>query len=333
VTEKSLAAGKPSDVTPGTYFRVQLGGITGHKDFARDTGLLIKPSEAVALSAAMIRVFSENGDRTNRKKARLKYLLEKWGVQKFLDESAKKLAFPLVYQPLEICESHHPVEKHGWIGVRRQSQHGLFSIGIGVPVGRMMPKQMHALADIAANYGKGELRLTVWQNVIVPHIPEAFVGSVKRSIQRMGFFTEATFAIGGVVACTGSFGCKYAAADTKSHANSLIKSLAKKKAPESPVNIHLTGCPHSCAQHYCGDIGFVGAKLADGSEGYHVVLGGGMDNEQGIGREIFRGVRAGEVNTLVEKILSVYSARHEAGESFVQWTRKHTEGQVQEMLS
>jgi ferredoxin-nitrite reductase len=63
------------------------------------------------------------------------------------------------------------------------------------------------------------------------------------------------------------------------------------------------------------------------------VLGGGMDNEQGIGREIFRGVRAGEVNALVEKILSVYSERHEAGESFVQWTRKHTEGQVQDMLS
>src|SRR5206468_1207591 len=76
VTEESLrAAGVDADtVAPGIYFRVQLGGISGHGDFARDTGLLIRPSEAVAVSAAMIRVFAESGDRTNRKKSRLKYV-------------------------------------------------------------------------------------------------------------------------------------------------------------------------------------------------------------------------------------------------------------------
>src|SRR5690606_8066697 len=82
-------------IEPGVYFRVQLGGITGHKDFARDTGLLIKPDQALPLAAAMVRVFAENGDRTNRKKARLKYLLEKWGDDKFVEESGKRVAFPL----------------------------------------------------------------------------------------------------------------------------------------------------------------------------------------------------------------------------------------------
>ena len=148
---------------PGIYFRIQLGGISGHLDFARDTGLLIKPSEAVAVSAAMIRVFAENGDRTNRKKARLKYLLDKWGFDKFIDETQKKLAFPLIKAPTEVAEPTRSTIKHGWIGAYKQAQKNLSSLGLGISVGRLSPKQMRLLADIAANYGKGELRLTVWQ--------------------------------------------------------------------------------------------------------------------------------------------------------------------------
>ncbi|MFH1497690.1 MAG: NirA family protein [Verrucomicrobiota bacterium] len=340
VTDESLAKANlrpadlgPSPALPGIYFRVMLGGISGHGDFARDTGLLIKPSEAVAVAAAMIRVFAENGDRTNRKKARLKYLLEKWGFEKFIDESAKRLAFPLGRLPLENCQPRRPVRKHAWLGVNKQSQRGLYSIGIGVPVGRLSPKQMHALADLAANFGTGELRLSAWQNVIIPHIPEAFVNTVERSIHRLGFTTEPNLLTGGIIACTGSRGCKYAAADTKAHAVALIKHLGKRPETDCAFNIHFTGCPHSCAQHYCGDIGFVGAKLQDGSEGYHLVVGGGMDDEQGIGRELFRGVRAEEVNTTVTRLIDTFEQKRSLGETFVQWTRRHSLKELQEMLS
>jgi ferredoxin-nitrite reductase len=225
------------------------------------------------------------------------------------------------------------MEKHAWLGARRQAQRGLNSLGVGIPVGRMSAKQMHALADLATNYGRGELRLTVWQNLLIPHVPDAFLATLTRSVQRLGFFTAASFATGGIIACTGSKGCKYAAADTKGHALALMKFLEPRPAPGAPVNIHFTGCPHSCAQHYCGDIGLIGAKLADGDEGYHVVLGGGMDHEQGIAREIFRGVRAGEVNTLVEKILATYEARKQRGETFAAWTRRHSVKELQEFLS
>jgi ferredoxin-nitrite reductase len=323
----------PPTPEPGIYFRVQLGGITGHKDFAKDTGLHVKPSEAVAIAVAMIRVFAENGNRTDRKKARLKYLLESWGVEKFLAETAKKLAFPLTYSPLETCEPRRPVEKHAWLGARKQAQRGLNSLGIGVPVGRVSAKQMHALADLATHYGKGELRLTVWQNLLIPHVADAFVETLRRSVQRIGFFTEASSAAGGIIACTGSKGCKYAAADTKAHALALFRHLEGRVTVGSPVNLHFTGCPNSCAQHYCGDIGFVGAKLADGTEGYHVVLGGGMDHEQGIAREIFRGVRATEVNALVEKVLVTYEAKKNRGETFVAWSRRHSVKELQEFLS
>ena len=336
VSEKSLSAVEAgtSRPAPGVYFRVQLGGITGHGDFGRDSGILVPPSECVAVAAAMIRVFNEHGDRTNRKKARFKYLLEKWGLEKFLAETQKKLAFPLVSLPLAGCEPGRPALKHGWVGVTKQAQRGLNCVGAGVPVGRLSAKQMHRLADLAAHYGKGELRLTVWQNVLIPHIPDAFVETVARSVRRIGFHTEASSVISGIVACTGNKGCKYSSTDTKSHAVALAKALVERRVNVAmPVNLHFTGCPHSCAQHYCGDIGFLGAKLSSGGEGYHIVLGGGMGHEQGIAREIFRGVAAAELPALVEKILRAYEAGRNAGEPFAAWTRRHTVGQLQELLS
>lgn len=336
VTTASLAALEPQPAAlpaPGVYFRVQLGGITGHKDFARDTGLLVKPAEAVAVAAAMVRVFNEHGCRTDRKKARLKYLLEAWGFEKFIAETEKKLAFPLVRLPLAGCEPRRPYLKHGWLGVYRQAQTGLNSIGVGIPVGRLTARQMHTLADLATSYGRGELRLTVWENLIIPHIPDAFVETARRSIERLGFTTKADNLTTGIISCTGNKGCKYSSTDTKGHAIALGKRLGGKVSPSSPINLHFTGCPNSCAQHYCGDIGFLGTKLADGGEGYHVVLGGGMGNEQGIAREIFRGIRAEEVPGLVEKIVGVFEARKLPGETFVAWTRRHSVKELQELLS
>ena len=318
----------------GVYFRVLLGGISGHQDFARDTGVLIKPAEATAVSAAMVRVFVEHGDRTNRKKARLKYLLDKWGFERFLDEVQKKLSFPLLRVPASACEPRKPLIKHGWIGAYKQAQRGFSSIGVGIPVGRMSAKQMHGLATLAANFGKSELRLTVWQNVIIPHIPHALVPSACRQLQQLGFTTEASSTTSGIVACTGSRGCKYAAADTKGVAANLAKHFERSGlVVEQPVNIHFTGCAHSCAQHYCGDIGLIGAKQPDGGDGFHIVLGGGMDLEQGIAREVFRGVRAEEVPALTEKILLAYNERKASGETFVQWTRRHSTKELQEFLS
>ena len=329
--DSQLSASVPA---AGVYFRVQLGGISGHQDFARDTGLLIKPSEAVAVTAAMIRVFAEHGDRSNRKKSRLKYVLDAWGFEKFIAETQKKLAFPLGRLALEACEPRRPVIKHGWVGTYKQAQHGFNSIGFTVPAGRLKARQMHHLAELAQRHGQGELRLTVWQNIILPHIPDADVAEVVRQLHHLGFTTEANSLTSGIIACTGNQGCKYSSADTKAHALATSHHLAScDLALEQPVNLHFTGCAHSCAQHYCGDLGFISTKLPDGGEGYHVVIGGGMDQEQGIGKEIFRGVRATEVPSLVEKILRTYGVRRTSGETFVQWSRRHSIKELQEFFS
>ena len=143
----------------------------------------------------------------------------------------------------------------------------------------MTTRQMRRLADIAANYASGQLRLTPWQNVLIADVPDAFVETIKRQVVRIGFHYEATNVLGGLVACTGNTGCKYAAADTKGHAVALGEHLNKRLQLDQPINIHLTGCPHSCAQHYIGDIGLQGVKVNVASasvEGYNIVFGGGL---------------------------------------------------------
>jgi ferredoxin-nitrite reductase len=313
-------------------FRVGLAGITGHRQFALPTDLFVTPEQCVAVAAAMVRVFNENGDRTNRKKARLKYLIDRWGVEKFLEETQRRLAFPLERLPREALEARRPVLPHGHIGVYRAKQAGMNYVGVVVPVGRLPVDQMRALARLAEAHGSGEVRLTVWQNAIIPHVPDGQVEALRRGLSAAGLDCETSAVQGGLVACTGRRGCKYAATDTKAHAVALGRHLRDRVALDHPVNIHFTGCPHSCAQHYIGDIGLVGAKVGD-DEGYHVCVGGGSDQAQAVGRELFRSVRAAEVPVLVERMLKEYLARRVGNETFHEFAQRHEAGALQEMCS
>ncbi len=321
-------------VPAGVYFRVELAGITGHQQFARDAGIVVRPSECVAVGAAIIRVFNEHGNRTDRKKARLKYLIDEWGIEKFVRHVEEKLAFPLTYLPKSECMSRHPAVLHGHTGVYKQAQPGKNYIGVAIPVGRMKCRQMRRLADLAENYGSGDLRLTVWQNLVLPGISDAFVETVKRNLVRLGFHYQASSLAGGLIACTGNTGCKWSSTNTKGHALELVRTLERKLTLDLPINIHLTGCPNSCAQHYMGDIGLLGAKVGpNAAEGYHVFVGGGFGEAQGVGREIFHGIPFSELPLLLERVLRVYLARRRRGEAFVDFTRRHEVKELQEMFS
>ncbi|WP_264500821.1 NirA family protein [Luteolibacter flavescens] len=323
-------------IAPGIYFRMQLCGITGHQQFATDCGVLLTPAETIPVAAALIRVFIEHGDRTNRKRARLKYLVDDWGIPRTLAATQEKLAFPLRHLPLESCEPPAPKDKQGYLGIHPQKD-GKHYIGICTPVGRMTVSQMLALADVADHFGRGEIRLTVWQNLIIPGVAEEDLQAALTAIQATGLDHRNHNLTGGLIACTGSRGCKYAAADTKGHAVALGAHLASRMILDRPVNIHLTGCHHSCAQHYIGDIGLMGTrvKAADGTtvDGYHVVLGGGCDDQQAIAREVWKSVKADEMNALIEQLLCAYLARREGDESFAAFTRRLSIAELQGLVS
>ncbi|MBL9137654.1 MAG: NirA family protein [Verrucomicrobiales bacterium] len=332
----SLKDGSTVPLPSGVYFRVELCGISGHRQLASDAGILIKPAESVAVAAAMIRVFGQHGDRTDRKKARLKYLVDRWGVERFLQETQQRLAFPVAKFPREQCQERQSAIRHGHVGAFRQKQAGRNYLGVVVPVGMLTSRQMRRLAELAANYATGQIRLTPWQNLLIPDIPDGFLETVKRQVVRAGLHHSATAITGGLVACTGNKGCKWAATDTKGHAVALGRTLDKAVSLDQPINIHLTGCPNSCAQHYVGDIGLQGVKVSAGGdsvEGYHVVLGGGTGPFPQVGRQIFTGIPFEQIQPLLERALQVYLARRQPGESFAAFTRRHDVAQLQEMFS
>ncbi len=313
------------EIPDAVYFRIVLGGITGHSRFASDCGLLVAPSECVAVAAAMLRVFIDHGDRTDRKKARLCYVLDRLGTPKFLEQVQAKLAFPLRHFSADRCPPRRPVEKHGHIGIHRQRQPGLSSVGIAVALGRMRAHQMDALAQLADRLGSGELRTTVWQSIVLPDVPDARIEDAVSAIGSIGFGVDAS-AIGGcIVACTGNTGCRFSATDTKGQALELSRHLDQRLKLDTPINIHLTGCPHSCAQHAVADIGLLGTQIPHGEqpiEGYHVYVGGGLEHERGLGRELARSVPFGELPALIERLMTGYLAHHRPGESFVEFARR-----------
>jgi ferredoxin-nitrite reductase len=326
------AAGKP--IEPGIYFRIALGGATGHKAFANDLGVIVSPADINKVIVAILRVFIERGCRTNRKKARLKHLLETLSLDEYRALVEKKLGAELRRAPYDLAQMRWASQElpHSHVGDFPQKQRGLNYVGATCPVGQITPKQMTRLAELSDLYGSGEVRLTVWQNFIVPNVPDAYVPTLKRALEKAGFSTKQSNLASGVIACTGNSYCKFAQANTKGHALALIKHLEKKLELDQPVNIHLTGCPNSCAQHYMGDIGLLGTKVR-GEDGYHVFVGGGFGKHQAVGRQIFSGVSVGELPVMIEKLLRVY-LRHRAGrESFQQFSTRHDLNSLQTMFS
>jgi ferredoxin-nitrite reductase len=334
----AVRVGTGKSLEPGVYFRLTLGGITGHKDFARDTGIICKPEECTPISHAIVQAFSEHGDRTDRKKARLKYVLDRMGFDAFIKECEKHLGREMTRFALKDCESRPAVAKHGHVGVHPQKQRGLHYIGVVLPVGRITAAQMRGLAKITDRHGSGTIRLTVWQNLLISDIPTDALDEVKLEIESLGLDYSATNVRAGLIACTGSAGCKYAAANTKRHATEIADYLESQLRLDTPVNIHLTGCHHSCAQHYIGDIGLIATKVTlpateETVEGYHLFVGGGYGETQGIARECYRDIPATDAPQVVEGLLLAYlENRSSYRETFVEFVKRVDIDRLKQLL-
>jgi ferredoxin-nitrite reductase len=295
----------------GIWWRIVIGGISGHRDLARPTGVFCKADDCTPVADAMIRVFIEHGDRTNRQKARLKYVLDAWGFDKFIAETEKVLGRPLQRIAEADIEPRPGFDRSAHIGAWPQKQARLNWLGVTLPVGRMTTAQMRGLAAIARTHGDGDIRLTVWQNLLISGIADADLATATAAVETLGLSTRATSLQAGLVACTGATGCKFAAAHTKEDALRIAEHVDARLAIDMPVNVHLTGCHHSCAQHYIGDIGLIGAKVpinddGDTVEGYDIVVGGGFADTARIGRQVWKGVKAEDAPMHVEKLLRAW---------------------------
>jgi len=321
-------------VAPGVWFKLIVGGITGHRDLARETGAVVKPGETAEVADAIVRVYIAEGDRTNRTKARLKYVLDRYaaeagGLDGFLAKVEQQLGRPIAGVDAKHIRPRPAHDRQAHIGAHPQKQPGLFYLGVVLPVGKMSCAQIRALAAIARDLGDGDIRLTVWQNLLISGISEGRLKRAKAAVEKAGLEWRASSIRAGLIACTGSTGCRFSAADTKTHAEAIADWCEARIKLDQRVNIHLTGCHHSCAQHYIGDIGLVAARVSvneegDTVDGYHVVAGGGSGATAAIGREILRDVKAEDAPARVEGLLKAYLwHRTGAAESFQDFCARH----------
>ncbi len=326
-------------VAPGIWYRLALGGITGHKDLARDTGVVVAPEDAIAVSDAILRVFIAHGDRTDRNRSRLKYVLDAWGFERFLTAVEEKLGRRLIRVETAFVAPRPVYDRLAHVGVHRQLQPGLNWVGVALPVGKLSVTQMRVIAALARQCGDGDIRLTVWQNLLISGVPDAKVDEVLAHLQAAGLSAETSILRAGLIACTGATGCKFAGAYTKEDALAIAAHCEPRITLDQPVNIHLTGCHNSCAQHYIGDLGLIGAKVPVGEDGdtvpgYHVFVGGGFGIEGGIGREFRTNVKAEEAPALVEAILRTWQTHRAApDESFVAFARRHEIAALQALVA
>jgi ferredoxin-nitrite reductase len=212
--------------------------------------------------------------------------------------------------------------------VHAQKQPGLVWMGVSLAVGRVSSEQMHGLADIAHQLGDGDIRLTVWQNLLISGVPDDKVALAEAAIGSLGLAATATAIRAGLVSCTGATGCRFAAAHTKENAEEIAAWCEARVTLDAPVNIHLTGCHHSCAQHYIGDIGLIAARVVvneegDTVDGYHILVGGGFGPDAGLARDIYKDVKAEDAPKAVERVLKGYLAHRVGNETFLTFSRRH----------
>jgi ferredoxin-nitrite reductase len=296
----------------GVWFRLALGGITGHKDFARDTGVIVRPDEATQVADAIVRVY---------------IALDAWGLEKYIAHVEEALGRKLTKVPADAILPRPDFDRSAHIGVHPQKQQCLNWVGVVLPVARVTAAQMRGLARIAQEFGDGDIRLTVWQNLLISGVPDEKVAATEAAIDALGLTTKASPIRAGLIACTGNVGCRFSASDTKRHAEDIARWCEARVVLDGPVNIHLTGCHHSCAQHYIGDIGLLACKIEEGEdqiEGYHIYVGGGFGPHAALGREIYRDVKAQDAPRVIERMLKGYLGhRASRDETFLAFSRRH----------
>jgi ferredoxin-nitrite reductase len=290
----------------GTFgFNVLVGGFFSGKRVAAaiPMNVWVAPEEVIEFSLTMLRLFRDNGLRANRTKARLMFLIDEWGIDKFRAEM--EIAYGRTLSPAA-PKDEIEWEKRDHIGVFPQKQAGLNFVGLHIPVGRLEAKDFFELARLAEVYGTGEVRLTVEQNVIIPHIADAKIDALLSEPLLEKFSINPGKLRGALVSCTGAQYCNFALIETKQYAVSIVDSLQAKVSVPKSVRIHWTGCPNSCGQPQVADIGLMGAKgRKDGKtvDAVDIFMGGTVGKDAKLGEKVMKGIPLEDLEAVMIDIL------------------------------
>ncbi|KAG7671214.1 hypothetical protein KSW81_003352 [Nannochloris sp. 'desiccata'] len=284
-------------------FNVELGGYFSIKrnimSISGNTFLAV--DQVVPYCLALLEVFRDNGGREDRQKARLMWLVEEWGVDRFRSAIEERMGAGQTLRPEAHVEYLDVWQRRDVMGIHPQKQPGMFWVGVCIPAGRMHAADFAELADVAEKYGDGSVRLTVEENIIIPNVTEANLAALQAEPVFQRLEIQAGPLMRGLVSCTGAQFCGLALIETKNRAMEVVKKLEIELNIPQMVRIHWTGCPNSCGQAQVGDIGLMGAPAKlDGKavEGVKIMVGGKIGENPELAEDFSKSVPAAEEHLL-----------------------------------
>jgi len=296
------------------------GGLSTEPHLAVRIPAFVREDQAMAVIHNTAVIFREQIElRENRTRARIKYLFMRhgWTAESFLAELESKLGYKL--DPSPVSEDIVPDDVYrDHIGVTPQRQAGLSAVGASVLRGRLSGDQLEKLAELAEQYGNGELRATIMQNIVIVNVPNEKTGELVIALNTLGLQVDVSAFWRGAIACTGTEFCKLAIAETKGFSKWLVSEMEDRLPGfDQQIKIHVTGCTNSCGQHWIADIGLEGKKLKkDGvvMDAFYFCVGGAVGKYARTARPLGYRAAAEDVPGAIERLLKGYLAARQPEE-------------------
>ncbi len=301
------------------------GGLSSVPRIARDLGVWVPKEEAVEVMAAILDEWREDlRYRVSRVKARLKFMVDDIGAEGVRERVERRLG-----RALEDYELPPQPRPGNHLGVREQRD-GRLLVGVPVHLGLVGGDQLHALADLAESCG-GDVRITRQQNLVLTGVSD--LAATEQALAEAGLPLDAGTLRGDAIACTGEPHCNFSVTETKTRMDGLVELLESRFGRSvDGLRLHLDGCPHACAQHWVGDLGFQGTTVrdADGKphQAFDVYLRGSLDRPAAIARPVFRRVPTGELDDVVVRLVDGWIDVRSEGESFRSFCDRSTDEQL-----
>jgi len=303
------------------------GGLSSVPRIARELGIWVPKDEAITVLAAILDEWREDlRYRVSRVKARLKFMVDDIGPEGLRRRVEDRLG--RVFDDFEL-PALPPAGNH--LGVHEQSDGNVY-VGVPVHLGLVSGDQMIGLADLAESVG-GDVRLTRQQNLVLTNVAPARLADVTAALAELGLPLDAGALRGDAIACTGEPHCNFSVTETKSRMDGLVQLLEDRFGKEADgLRMHLDGCPHACAHHWVGDLGFQGTTVRDEEgkrrQAYDVFLRGSLDRPAAVARPVFRRVPTEELDDVVVGLVDGWVAGRAEGETFRTFCDRTTDDEL-----
>jgi len=297
-------------------FHVKVGGGLSAKPFlGQELDVFITPDRVKEAAIAITTIYRDHGFRDKRHRARIKYLVADWGVEKFkakLEEFMGEL-------PTRGTDKFVEWNAGYFYGVHEQKQAGLSYIGFNVPVGRMTADELFELARLSKEYGNGELRTCNSQNIVIPNVPNEKVEELlgHQIFDRITINPKPFTAYS--VSCTGNEYCNLALVETKERMRRVAEYLDENVAVDTPIRIHMVGCPNSCGQRQIADIGLQGVLMKGPNgmeEAFEIYVGGTLNHGAKFNDKLKGRIKGEDIAPVLKELISFFAENKEEGETF-----------------